>query len=67
MGSVVDPPAGYLVETIVSLGSGVNDAMLTWGDYLLGQYGKHRFAYKRDFALNFLGYSTVCFLSHTHT
>ncbi len=40
------------------LGSGVNRAMEAWGDVLLMQYGKQRHAYKRDYLLNSLGYST---------
>ena len=59
LGSVTSIPAGFVIETLVSLGSGVRGAMLGWGDRLLARYGKHRYAYKRDYILTHLGYSTV--------
>ena len=32
--------------------------MLGWGDAILATYSKQREAYKRDFTLRYLGYST---------
>ena len=32
--------------------------MVEWGDIMLAQYGREREAYKRDYTLNTLGYST---------
>ncbi len=58
MGSVQSIPAGYVIETIIYAGEGINSVMLGWGDVLLQQYGKERDAYKRDFTLRYLGYST---------
>eukprot|EP00047_Mylnosiga_fluctuans_P005404 m.240269 g.240269 ORF g.240269 m.240269 type:complete len:744 (+) comp13641_c0_seq1:87-2318(+) len=58
LGSVESVPAGFAIETLVTLSHGVSDAVLAWGDRLLAQYGKNRFAYKRDFILTHLGYST---------
>ena len=34
--------------------------MEEWGNILLARYGKERYAYKRDYILTHLGYSTVC-------
>lgn len=58
MSSVESIPPGYSIETVVQLSSGVNQAMEEWGDALLQFYGKERYAYKRDFAIQKLGYST---------
>eukprot|EP00051_Salpingoeca_urceolata_P021745 m.344479 g.344479 ORF g.344479 m.344479 type:complete len:749 (-) comp19854_c2_seq17:290-2536(-) len=57
-GSVDKVPAGFTLETIVSVGSGINQGMNTWGDILLSQYGKKRHAYRQDMAMELLGYST---------
>ena len=59
MGSVTSVPAGYVAETIVSGGGGINAAMLGWGDALLGRSGKDRHAYKRDYTLRYLGYRSA--------
>ena len=56
MGSITAVPVGYVAETIVSGGAGINAAMLAWGDALLGHSGKDRHAYKRDYTLRYLGY-----------
>ena len=37
---------------------GIQQAMVEWGDVMLAQYGREREAYKRDYTLNTLGYST---------
>ena len=58
LGSITTVPVGYTLETILFAGTGVNAAMLGWGDVLLAHYGKERHAYKRDFTLRNLGYST---------
>lgn len=58
MGSVATIPSSFSVETIVVLSSGVNAAMDSWGSILLARYGKVRSAYRRDFATQWLGYST---------
>jgi hypothetical protein len=59
MGSVTEIPAGFVIETVVSASQGgVNEAMLAWGDLLLNEYGKERYAYRRDYVLQHLGYST---------
>jgi hypothetical protein len=58
MGAVTSIPANYSVSTIVALSSGVNQAMEDWGSILLKTYGKQRYAYKRDPAMQQLGYST---------
>ena len=59
MGDVGTVPAGYKVETVLSLGSGVAPAMIAWGDKLLAAYGKRRAAaWERDMTLRYLGYST---------
>eukprot|EP01065_Artemidia_motanka_P043655 TRINITY_DN6088_c2_g1_i1.p1 TRINITY_DN6088_c2_g1~~TRINITY_DN6088_c2_g1_i1.p1 ORF type:complete len:802 (+),score=237.62 TRINITY_DN6088_c2_g1_i1:100-2505(+) len=57
-GGVKSIPNGFSVSTIVSLGSGVNSAMDSWGDVLLAATGKQRYAYKRDLAMQYIGYST---------
>ncbi len=59
LGSVTDVPAGFTVETVLVAGAGINGAMVQWGDALLHRYGKLRYAYKRDYILTHLGYSTV--------
>ena len=51
-------PANYSVSTVVVLSAGVNGAMDAWGDVMLGQWGKGRYDYKRDYAVQNLGYST---------
>ena len=58
MGGVTSVPAGYSVSTVLVLTAGINQAMDDWGDVLLNKYGKERYAYKRDFANQVLGYST---------
>lgn len=58
MGHLTSIPANYRAETILSLGSGVNAAMNTWGDILLKRFGKSREAARADFTTNYLGYST---------
>ena len=60
MGNVTNIPPGYELSTIVSFAEGsVNNAMMTWGDLLLSNYQKDRkAAWVKDFALQFLGYST---------
>ena len=52
--------SGYVLATVLVLSpnGGVNAAMDAWGDVLLAASGKARYAYKRDFANQFLGYST---------
>ena len=62
LGTVQHIPTGYVLETLVLASSGVHTAMLEWGDRLLARYGKERYAYKRDYILTHLGYSTVCTL-----
>ena len=47
-----------MASTIIYAGSGVNSVMLGWGDAVLATYSKQREAYKRDFTLRYLGYST---------
>jgi hypothetical protein len=59
MGSVTSIPAGYVLETVICAGTGVNSVMLDWGDMLLAKYNKERDAYKRDFTLRYLGYRYV--------
>lgn len=58
MGSITSVPVGYTLETIVYAGDGINAGMLGWGDALLTRYNKQRHAYKRDYTLQTLGYST---------
>jgi len=60
MGNVTNIPVGYEISTIVSFAEGgVNNAMMTWGDVLLQQYEKERdAAWEKDYALQYLGYST---------
>ncbi len=59
MGNVSSVPAGYTLETIIQVGSGVQSVMMDWGDALLSRSGKGRDdAWTRDFALQYLGYST---------
>lgn len=58
LGSVEEIPSGFVVETLLVLSRGVSTGVLAWGDVLLARYGKQRDAYKRDFALTHLGYST---------
>ena len=67
MGSVVQIPANYSIEFIVSVGTGINSAMERWGDLLLARYGKERYAYKRDLAIQTLGYSTDNGAHHPNT
>jgi hypothetical protein len=62
MGSVTSIPAGYVLETVICAGEGVNSVMLDWGDLLLAKYNKERDAYKRDFTLRYLGYRCVALL-----
>lgn len=58
LGSITSVPAGYTLETVLYAGDGINAGMLGWGDTLLTRYSKQRNAYKRDFTLRNLGYST---------
>lgn len=58
-GTATVVPSGWVLETILTVSSGVNRAMENWGDKLLARYGKARYAYQRDYALTHLGYSTV--------
>lgn len=58
MGGVTSVPEGYSISTILSVGTGINSAMDSWGDVLLKEYKKDRYAYKRDLAMQYLGYST---------
>jgi hypothetical protein len=60
MGSVSEISAGFTVETIVTAcAGGINQAMMEWGSRLLTQYAtKPRFAYRDDFVMQQLGYST---------
>jgi hypothetical protein len=58
MGSVAVVPAGFTLETVVVLSAGINKAMDKWGDVLLARSGKVRDAYKRDYSIQWLGYST---------
>lgn len=58
MGSVTSVPAQYSLETILYLGSGVNQAMTDWGSVLLARYGKDRSFADRDLTLRYIGYST---------
>ena len=60
MGNVTNIPEGYEISTIVSFAEGgVNNAMISWGDVFLQQYQKDRYAaWEKDFALQYLGYST---------
>jgi hypothetical protein len=65
MGSVTGIPAGFALETVVVLSSGINTAMDAWGDVLLARSGKQRTAYRRDFATQNLGFSTGTRVLHT--
>eukprot|EP00039_Didymoeca_costata_P006166 m.87998 g.87998 ORF g.87998 m.87998 type:complete len:840 (+) comp13136_c0_seq1:26-2545(+) len=58
MNTVESIPSQSRLETVLVVSSGINKAMTDWGDVLLAQYGKSRNAYKRDFAMQNLGYST---------
>ena len=59
MGSVNQIPAGFVLETVVvASASGPNDAMIAWGDVLLREHGKDRYAYRDDTVMQKLGYST---------
>jgi len=58
MGAVTSIPKGFSLATVITLGTGVNAAMDAWGDVLLKQYGKERYAYQKDLAMQYLGYST---------
>ena len=58
MGNASMIPAGFQVETVIALSLGVNQAMQDWGDILLKRYDREREAYKRDYTLQTLGYST---------
>lgn len=59
VGSMQSIPAGYSVETIAVFDDGgVSEGVLAWGDALLTRYGKTREAYKGEFLLQYLGYST---------
>jgi hypothetical protein len=52
---VTSVPAGYSLESMVFLGSGVNKAMKDWGTTLLKKYGTIR---PVDYAAQHLGFST---------
>eukprot|EP00730_Choanoeca_flexa_P001442 TRINITY_DN10639_c0_g1_i1.p1 TRINITY_DN10639_c0_g1~~TRINITY_DN10639_c0_g1_i1.p1 ORF type:complete len:746 (+),score=195.33 TRINITY_DN10639_c0_g1_i1:3-2240(+) len=58
MGTVRSIPQGFTIETVVVASTGISQAMEEWGNVLLAQYGREREAYKRDYTLNVLGYST---------
>ena len=58
MSSVSSVPAGYTLETVLAVSSGINRAMDDWGSLLLRRYGKERYGYRNDFVLSNLGYST---------
>mmetsp|Transcript_34884 Transcript_34884/g.81564 ORF Transcript_34884/g.81564 Transcript_34884/m.81564 type:complete len:777 (-) Transcript_34884:61-2391(-) len=59
MGGVTQVPEGFTISTVISVSEGISKAMDTWGDIMLGVYGaRQRYEYKRDFAMQYLGYST---------
>jgi hypothetical protein len=58
MGTVDTIPAGFQIQVIISLSSGISKAMMDWGDLLLHKYGKDRHGVEHDYTLNYLGYST---------
>ena len=59
MGGVTSIPAGFTLDTIVSLGDGSPaKSMHRWGEKLLRRYGKDRETAASDFTTNYLGYST---------
>lgn len=51
MGSMRYVPAGFSVETILQVGSGINSVFESWGDKLLHRYGKNRNYKDRDVAV----------------
>ena len=57
-GEVEALPAGYSMETIVYVGSGVNALFDGWGKTMRQYYGKDMAFKARDMTLQFLGYST---------
>ncbi|EDQ89592.1 uncharacterized protein MONBRDRAFT_36925, partial [Monosiga brevicollis MX1] len=58
LGTVEEIPEGFALETIVKVGSGINQATMAWGDDLLAYYGRDRYQYRSDYTLSMLGYST---------
>ena len=60
-GSITEYPVGYSVSFVLALapaGATVNAAFEAWGDTLLARTGKDRAVTYRDYALNYLAYST---------
>ena len=52
-------PGQFVLETVVAVSaSGINRAMIAWGDLLLAQHSKSRYAYRDDVVVQVLGYST---------
>jgi hypothetical protein len=59
MGGLAEIPSQFVLETVVAVSpGGVNQAMILWGDILLKEYGKARYAYRGDTVMQTLGYST---------
>ena len=58
LGSVTQYPPGYSMATIIVGGTGINDAMMEWGDVLLNAYGKTRDAAYFDPTVSTLQYNT---------
>ena len=59
LGSMRSVPLNHSLEVILSVGSGINEAMMVWGDLLLARYAKPRDgAWRRDRTLTTLGYCT---------
>ena len=51
-------PAGHTAATVLHAGGGITSTMLSWGGTLLRRSGKRADAWKEDFSLSYLGYTT---------
>ena len=57
-GSIASAPAGFVSGAIVLAGGGIGLTMRSWGEALMRKGGKDKDAWKADYSLRFLGYTT---------
>eukprot|EP00026_Physarum_polycephalum_P002700 Phypoly_transcript_02708.p1 GENE.Phypoly_transcript_02708~~Phypoly_transcript_02708.p1 ORF type:complete len:605 (+),score=75.81 Phypoly_transcript_02708:816-2630(+) len=60
-GKVLEIPAGYGFDYVLSLDQGLNTAMMSWGDIMLARYGKERLPPTISTVVQYLGYSTTAY------
>eukprot|EP01120_Amphizonella_sp_Union-15-10_P008061 TRINITY_DN2821_c0_g1_i1.p1 TRINITY_DN2821_c0_g1~~TRINITY_DN2821_c0_g1_i1.p1 ORF type:complete len:734 (+),score=155.15 TRINITY_DN2821_c0_g1_i1:26-2227(+) len=58
MGNVTHVPKGFRIESILYVGSGINDLIFNWGRSLLKRFNKDPSGPSFDYSLKYLGYYT---------